>query len=101
MNNTVTKNSIAKKIFYELGLPTSISLSLVDDLFKEIITSVSNKEILKISNFGTFSVRIKNPRIGRNLNNKQEVIIGSRKVALFSASKHLKQKVNELGTSEE
>lgn len=98
MSDNITKITIANKILYETGLPVSIALSFVDNLFQEIMHLVSNEQRLKISNFGSFHINKKKPRIGRNLNTQKEVMIKSRKVVLFSPSNQLKQKVNTLET---
>ena len=56
---TITKQSIAKSIFYETGFPTSMTLKIVDSIFNEIIDKLAEGEAVKISNFGSFNIKNK------------------------------------------
>ncbi|PPR28884.1 MAG: Integration host factor subunit alpha, partial [Alphaproteobacteria bacterium MarineAlpha9_Bin1] len=66
MKKTVTKDYLAEKINKELGLPKSESLELVSSLFVTMTENLNNEDIVKIAGFGTFKVRKKNKRMGRN-----------------------------------
>jgi integration host factor subunit alpha len=90
----ITKNDIAKFIYQEVGLSFSKSNEIVSAVFNEIIESLEKNEDVKISNFGTFKVRQKKARIGRNPKTKEEHIITARKSISFYASKKLKDKIN-------
>ncbi len=93
--NNVTKSTIAKSIFYETGIPVSIAEDIVDSLFNSLIEHAVSDESVKIAKFGSFSVKKKNSRMGRNLNTKEDVVIAARKVISFQASNKLKQAINE------
>lgn len=92
---SVSKNTIAKRIFYETGIPVSIAEDIVDSLFNNIIEHATSDGSVKIAKFGSFSVKNKKPRMGRNLNTKEDVVITARKVVSFQASDKLKQAINE------
>ena len=72
-----------------------IAENLLDDFFDIIFQSLKKNEKVKIANFGTFEVRLKKSRIGRNPKTKENKIVSARKVILFKASKELKKKINE------
>ncbi len=93
--SSVTKNTIAKKIFYETGIPVVIAEEIVDSIFENIIKHATSDGSVKIPNFGSFYVKQKKTRIGRNLNTKEDVTIPSRKVVSFQASAKLRQAINE------
>jgi len=95
MSNNITKNDIAKTLFYETGYPTSILERFVDDLFKQIIVHSKIDKSTKLSNFGSFHVKEKKQRIGRNLNTLEEVIIPARRVISFQSSDQLKKAIND------
>jgi integration host factor subunit alpha len=91
---TLTRIDLAKKINENLGIPASESLKVVDKVVDEVINSIIKDEELKISGFGTFKVRKKVARIGRNPKTKEEKIISARKVAVFKPSKLLTNSIN-------
>lgn len=91
---TLTRVDLAKKINESLGIPTSESLKVVDKVVDEVIKSIIKDEELKISGFGTFKVRKKSARVGRNPKTKEEKIISARKVAVFKPSKLLTTTIN-------
>ena len=95
MSDSVTKNSLAKAILYETGIPTSIAQELLDSLFENIINSVTAEGSVKIPKFGSFYVKEKKARMGRNLNTNTSVLINARKVISFHPSNQLKQAVND------
>jgi integration host factor subunit alpha len=95
MSKSVSKNFLAEKIFYEMGIPVSIAEEIVDTLFKTIVQSAKTDGEVKISNFGSFYTKDKKARIGRNLNTGEEVSVTARKVVSFQASANLKKAINE------
>jgi len=78
----------------QVGFSKNVSENLIDDLFATIILNLKNEKKLKLSKFGTFSIRSKKSRIGRNPKTKEQKIISNRDVVLFKASKEFKDLVN-------
>ncbi len=95
MNQTITKNTLAKEVFYHTGIPVSIAEDIVENMFELIIEHTAKEGEVKLANFGTFSAKEKKARLGRNLNTKESVMITSRKVVSFRPSLNLKQVINE------
>ena len=94
--NNITRDDIANYINNEFGLAKSDCNDLVKDIIDDIIVGLKNNEIVKIHNFGTFKIRKKNARKGRNPKTKEEVIISPRKVISFIPSKNILRKINDL-----
>ncbi len=80
----------------QIGYSKKISENLLEDFFEVIFTSLKKNNKVKIAKFGTFQVRIKKSRIGRNPKTKEKKIISERKVVLFKPSKELKKKINKV-----
>ena len=80
----------------QIGFSKKISEHLLDDIISIIINNLKKNKKIKITNFGTFIVRSKNSRIGRNPKTKEEAIIQPRKVVKFYPSLSIKQKLNSL-----
>ena len=78
----------------QLGFSKHISENLLDDFLSLIISNIIKNKKLKISKFGTFSVRRKNSRVGRNPKTKEKKEISERSVILFKASKEFKEYIN-------
>jgi integration host factor subunit alpha len=97
--SSVTKNLIAQEIYSQMGIPVSMAENIVNDLFDLVVAHVEMDKIAKIANFGSFNLRQKKPRVGRDLNTKQDVIIAARNVVSFCASVKLKEMVNGEKTS--
>ncbi len=76
------------------GLSRGESADLTDEIFRQIMECLSNGETVKLSSFGTFTVRKKGKRVGRNPKNGIEAIIEPRRVVVFKASPAFKMKVN-------
>ena len=93
--NNITRDDIAEFINNEFGLTKKDCNDLVNDIIEEIIVGMSKHKVVKIHNFGTFKLRRKNARIGRNPKTKEEVIIAPRNVISFIPSKHILKKLNE------
>ena len=94
MDKTTTRSTLSEAVFKNVGLSRNESASLVDTVFSEILTSLIKGDDVKISSFGTFIVRNKKERIGRNPKTGEEVPITARSVVTFRASNVLKSKVN-------
>ncbi len=93
--NNITRDDIAEFINNEFGLTKKDCNNLVNDIIEEIIEGLNENNIVKIHNFGTFKIRRKNARIGRNPKTKEEVIIAPRNVISFLSSKHILKKLND------
>ena len=94
MDKTTTRSTLSEAVFKNVGLSRNESAMLVDSVFSEILISLINGDDVKISSFGTFIIRQKNERIGRNPKTGEEVPITARNVVTFRASNVLKSKVN-------
>ncbi|MCB1185361.1 integration host factor subunit alpha, partial [bacterium] len=87
---TVTRAQLAEAVYQEVGLSRSESAGLVDAILEEIAHSLVMNGTVKISSFGTFAVREKGERVGRNPKTGEEVPILPRRVLVFRASQVLK-----------
>jgi len=94
MRINLTKKDLVNLIYMQLGFSKQISENLIDDFFQTIIDNLDNEKTLKLSKFGTFSIRKKKSRVGRNPKTKKEAVISERNVVLFKASKEFKDYVN-------
>jgi integration host factor subunit alpha len=94
MDKTTTRSTLSEAVFKNVGLSRNESANLVDSVFSEILSSLIKGDDVKISSFGTFIVRQKKERIGRNPKTGEEVPITARSVVTFRASNVLKSKVN-------
>ena len=83
----------------QIGFSKSISENLIDDFLSTITENLKIEKKLKLSKFGTFSIRSKKSRIGRNPKTKEQKIISNRDVVLFKASKEFKDLVNSKNDS--
>ena len=90
----LTKKDLINAVYMQLGFSKQIAENLIDDFLVTIITNLKSEQKLKISNFGTFSIRNKKKRVGRNPKTKEEKIIKERNVVLFKASKEFKELIN-------
>lgn len=93
--NTLTRADLSAAVYKEIGLSLQECNSLVDAVIEEISIALENDETVKLSSFGTLSLRKKRQRIGRNPKTGVEVPILPRVVLSFNASNLLKQKVND------
>ena len=94
MRINLTKEEIVNSIYMQIGYSKKISENLLEDFFEIIFNNLKKNNKVKIAKFGTFQVRFKKSRIGRNPKTKEEKIISERKVNLFKPSKELKKKIN-------
>jgi len=92
---TVTRAQLAEAVYQEVGLSRSESADLVDAILEEIADALVESGTVKISSFGTFAVREKGERIGRNPKTGEEVPIRPRRVLVFRASQVLKNRINQ------
>ena len=99
MDKTTTRSTLSEAVFKNVGLSRNESATLVDSVFSEILATLINGDDVKISSFGTFIVRQKKERIGRNPKTGEEVPITARSVVTFRASNVLKSKVNSKNKS--
>ena len=94
MRINLTKKDLVNLVYMQVGFSKQISENLIDDFFETIIKNISQEKVLKLSKFGTFSIRKKKSRVGRNPKTKKEAIISKRNVVLFKPSKEFKDFVN-------
>ena len=94
MRINLTKEEIVNSIYMQIGYSKKISENLLEDFFEIIFNSLKKNNKVKIAKFGTFQVRFKKSRIGRNPKTKEKKVISERKVILFKPSKELKQYIN-------
>lgn len=92
---TVTRARLSEAVYQEVGLSRNESAELVEAVIAEISGALERGEIVKISSFGSFAVRQKGQRIGRNPKTGQEVPINPRRVLVFRASHALKDQINQ------
>ena len=95
MRVNLTKKEIVNSIYMQIGFSKTISENLLEDFFSLILDGLKKNDKVKIAKFGTFILRNKNPRIGRNPKTKESKVISKRKVILFKPSKELKIKINQ------
>ena len=94
MRINLTKKDLVNFVYMQLGFSKQISENLIEDFLSTIISNIKNEKKLKLSKFGTFSIRQKKSRIGRNPKTKEKKVISSREVVLFKPSKEFKQFIN-------
>ena len=92
---TVTRADLTEAVYQEVGLSRSESAYLVEVVLEEIASTLAKGETVKVSSFGTFSVRDKGRRVGRNPRTGEEVTILPRRVLVFHASNVLKDRMNK------
>lgn len=92
---TVTRADLAEAVYEEVGLSRNESSELVESVLNEVSKALIEGENVKISSFGSFTIREKGERIGRNPKTGVEVPILPRKVLVFRASHVLKDRVNK------
>jgi integration host factor subunit alpha len=92
---TMTRADLTEAVYHEVGLSRSESAQLVESVLGEISDSLIDGETVKISSFGSFSIRDKAQRVGRNLKTGEAVPILPRRVLVFRASHVLKDRIND------
>ena len=94
MRINLTKKDLVNLVYMQLGFSKLISENLIDDFFQTISDNLLKEKTLKLSKFGTFSIRQKKSRVGRNPKTKEEKMISGRNVVLFKPSKEFKDFIN-------
>jgi len=94
MRVNLTKKDLVNIIYMQLGFSKQVSESLLNDFLTTIVLNIKYEKKLKLSKFGTFTIRQKKSRIGRNPKTKESKLISSRNVVLFKPSKEFKEFIN-------
>ncbi|WP_435152317.1 HU family DNA-binding protein [Candidatus Pelagibacter bacterium nBUS_44] len=94
MRVNLTKKDLVNIVYMQLGFSKQISENLIEDFLSTIVSNIKDEKKLKLSKFGTFSIRQKKSRIGRNPKTKESKVISSREVVLFKPSKEFKEFIN-------
>ena len=96
MRINLTKKDLVNEVYMQVGFSKQISEILIEEFFSLITENLIKEKKIKISKFGTFSLRSKKQRIGRNPKTKEKKTISKRNVVLFKPSKEFKELVNLL-----
>ena len=91
---TITRADLSEAVYQDVGLSRNESADLVESVLNEIADALVGGEMVKISSFGSFSIRQKGERVGRNPKTGDEVPILPRRVLVFRASHVLKNRIN-------
>ena len=94
MRLNLTKKDLVNIVYMQLGFSKQISENLIEDFLSTIVKNIKSEKKLKLSKFGTFTLRKKKSRIGRNPKTKESKMISSRDVVLFKPSKEFKEFIN-------
>jgi len=94
MRINLTKKEIINSVYMQIGFSKRISENLLEDILNTIIDNLKKYKKIKLSKFGTFSIRLKKERIGRNPKTKEKKIISGRNVVLFKPSEEFKKYIN-------
>ncbi len=94
MRTNLTKKDLVNIIYMQVGFSKQISEHLIDEFFSLITQNLKKEKKLKLTKFGTFFIRSKKSRIGRNPKTKEDKIISERNVVLFKPSKEFKEFIN-------
>lgn len=95
MSKTLTRSDLSEAVYREVGLSRTESADLVESILGHVSAALVDGETVKISSFGTFSVREKGARMGRNPKTGEEVPIEPRRVLVFRPSHILKDRINQ------
>ena len=94
MRINLTKKDLVNLVYMQVGFSKHVSENIIDEFFSLIISNLEKEGQIKISKFGTFSIRLKKSRIGRNPKTKEEKKISKRNVVLFKPTKEFKEYIN-------
>jgi integration host factor subunit alpha len=94
MRTNLTKKDLVNLVYMQIGFSKQASENLIEEFFSLVIQNLKKEKKLKLSKFGTFSIRQKKSRIGRNPKTKEEKKISERKVVLFKPSKEFREFIN-------
>ncbi len=95
--STITRSDVVDAIYSEIGLSRKDSNDILDMVVNEIVKELSDGNEVKLSRFGTFSLRDKNARVGRNPKTGVSATISPRRVISFKASQTLRNRINRRG----
>ena len=95
MRINLTKKDLVNTVYMQIGFSKQISENLIEEFFSLIVLNLKKRKSVKISKFGTFSIRSKKSRIGRNPKTKESKVITERDVVLFKPSKEFKEFINQ------
>lgn len=95
VNDTITRAQLTEAVYQEMGLSRNESADLVESVLAEMSDSLIRGEMVKLSSFGSFQVRQKGQRMGRNPKTGEEVPILPRRVLVFRPSHVLKKRIND------
>jgi len=95
----LTKKDLINSVYMQIGFSKNISENLIEEFLFTIMNNLKIEKKIKLSKFGTFSIRSKKSRLGRNPKTKEQKTISSRDVVLFKASKEFKDLVNSKNDS--
>ncbi len=95
-NKTLTRADLAEAVVQKVGLPRNKSQDMVELILKEISDSLATGDSVKLSSFGSFGIRAKGERIGRNPKTGEEVPITPRRVLVFRPSNIMKDRINKM-----
>jgi len=96
MRINLTKKDLINSIYMQIGFSKKISENLLEDILRYMTSNIINHKKLKLSNFGTFTLRVKKSRIGRNPRTREKKLISNRNVVLFKSSNELKNYINKV-----
>jgi integration host factor subunit alpha len=99
--DTLTRADLTEAVFQAVGLSRNDSAQMVEDMLEEVCVALAKGETVKLSSFGTFAVRRKAQRMGRNPKTGDEVPIAPRRVLVFRPSHVLKAMINGEAVPEE
>ncbi len=99
MRINLTKRDLVNIVYMQVGFSKIIAENLIEEFFSIIVSNLIKKKNVKISKFGTFSIKSKNSRIGRNPKTKEKKTISKRDVVLFKPSKEFKEFLNNNGNN--
>ena len=94
MRTNLTKKDLVNIIYMQIGFSKQMSEHLIDEFFSLITLNLKKEKRLKLTKFGTFFIKLKKSRIGRNPKTKENKIISERNVVLFKPSKEFKEFIN-------
>ena len=94
--STITRAQLSEVVYQEVGLSRNESADLLEAVLLQIADALARDETVKLSSFGSFSVRRKGRRIGRNPKTGEEVPILPRRVLVFRPSQALKKRINDV-----
>jgi len=95
MRINLTKKDLVNQVYMQVGFSKLISENLIDEFFSLIISNLIKEKKIKIAKFGTFLIRTKKERLGRNPKTKEEKLISERNVLMFKPSNEFKNLINK------